>query len=308
MQHSSIHKADQHPRPHPRPRSRSRPCPGQVLPLQPMPLPLPRVVRRYCHLGLALLVFWMLAILAGPVLLAHKLVVLPASAHGFVDVRAWAGIPHAMDVLSNLPILLMGLVGLAAVKGLRSVSVSPETRQALVVFFVGLVLTSLGSAWYHWAPDANGLVWDRLGMAVAFSGVLSLAVAERVGRQAAALTLRLVLVVAAMSAVLPFAQGNVLPWGVVQFGGMALMVWVAWQKPCKTAMGIRLGLVVLVYALAKLLELGDAAVFQASGELVSGHSLKHLVASLAAWPVAQAMRQNARTAGANTALVFARAD
>jgi hypothetical protein len=89
----------------------------------------------------------------------------------------------------------------------------------------------------------------------------------------------------------------VLPWAVVQFGGMALMVWLALHQPRAGALGVRLGVLIGLYALAKLLELGDTAVFHASGEVVSGHSLKHLVAGLAAWPVLRAMRQNARATG-----------
>jgi len=93
----------------------------------------------------------------------------------------------------------------------------------------------------------------------------------------------------------------VLPWVVVQFGGMALMAWLALHKPRAGALGVRLGVLIGLYALAKLLELGDEAVFHATGEVVSGHSLKHLVAGLAAWPVLRAVRQNARATGRGAA-------
>jgi membrane-associated PAP2 superfamily phosphatase len=52
---------------------------------------------------------------------------------------------------------------------------------------------------------------------------LALAVAERVGQKPAACVMRLTLVVALLSALMPLTHGNVLPWVVVQFGGMALM-------------------------------------------------------------------------------------
>lgn len=170
-------------------------------------------------------------------------------------------------------------------------------RPALRVFFAGLVLTALGSAWYHWSPDPAGLVWDRLGMGVAFAGALALAVAERASPRAAVLALSVVLPMALTSAVLPLAPGSVLPWAVVQFGGMALFVWLALQPATSSALGVRLGLLIALYALAKLLEIGDEAVFHGTGGLVSGHSLKHVAAALTAWPVVQAMRQNARAAG-----------
>ncbi len=46
---------------------------------------------------------------------------------------------------------------------------------------------------------------------------------------------------------------------------------------------------ILVYALAKVLEQTDAQVFQLTPELVSGHTLKHIVASFGALPVLRAM-------------------
>lgn len=137
--------------------------------------------------------------------------------------------------------------------------------------------------------------------ALTFAGALALAVAERVGQKPAACVMRLTLMLALLSAVMPLTHGNVLPWAVVQFGGMALIVWLAQHQPRAGALGVRLGVLIGLYALAKLLELGDTAVFLATGAVVSGHSLKHLVAGLAAWPVLRAMRQNARATGRGAA-------
>jgi hypothetical protein len=55
------------------------------------------------------------------------------------------------------------------------------------------------------------------------------------------------------------------------------------------ALPVRWALLIAIYALAKLLELGDHAVFEWTGHLVSGHSLKHAVAACAAWPVVTAL-------------------
>ncbi|MGM9428635.1 hypothetical protein [Hydrogenophaga sp. MI9] len=246
----------------------------------------------------ALLSLWLMALWAGPLLLTaleattgialnpHGHSHLYAHGHPFVDARTLLGLPNAMDVLSNAPIAVAGLWGLLA---LRRSHWSGATRQAAQVFFVGLLLTGFGSAWYHRAPDAEGLVWDRLGMAVTFAGALALAVAGRVGEQPARHALWTALPLAVLSAMLPAANGNVLPWAVVQFGGMALIAWLALHQPVVGAAGIRLGALIGLYALAKGLELGDEAVFHATAETVSGHSLKHLAAACAAWPVIAAL-------------------
>lgn len=249
----------------------------------------------FARWAIALLLLWLLALTAGPALFealglalnAHGHAHLHAHGHPFVDARALFGIPNAMDVLTNAPLTLAGVWGLLALRGR---TLPRATQQAAQVFFAGLVATGFGSAWYHWAPDATGLVWDRLGMAVTFAGALALAVAERVGQAPARQVLRVLLPLAVLSAILPASTGNVLPWAVVQFGGMALIVWLALRKPVAGALGIRLGALIGLYALAKALELGDAAVFHATADTLSGHSLKHLVAALAAWPVIAALR------------------
>ena len=249
---------------------------------------------------LALSLLWGVAVFLGPPLLLSVGVVLAPSGHAhlyahghpFVDARIFWGVPNAMDVLSNLPLGLAGLMGLLMLRGKQ---MSPPTRHAMAVFFGGLICACLGSSGYHWAPNASGLMLDRLGMAVTFAGALGLALAERVGPTAAKLALPVMLASAALSAALAYTLGNVLPWGVVQFGGMALIAWAAWQPRLDDALGVSFTVLIGLYAVAKLCELNDAALFHLSGEWISGHTLKHLVAALAAWPViATLLRQNAQ--------------
>ena len=163
------------------------------------------------------------------------------------------------------------------------------------VFFGGLVLTSFCSGWYHWLPANAGLALDRLGMAVAFAGLLGLAAADRISARAGVAVGALVLVLGPLSVAVSAMTGNVLPWGVVQFGGMALIAWAAWQPRLDTAVGVSFTALIGLYAVAKLCELNDEVIFHLSGEWVSGHTLKHLAAALAAWPViVTLLRQNAQ--------------
>lgn len=147
---------------------------------------------------------------------------LPASAHqhDFADQRGWQGLPCALDVLSNLPFAVAGVWGLVWLRRLGALRLCPATRATAALFFGGLVLTAVGSGWYHWQPDDAGLLWDRLGMAAAFAGLLGLAVVGRISPRAGVAT-ALGLLVAGPAAVLVWAHtGNLLPWAVVQFGGL----------------------------------------------------------------------------------------
>ena len=151
--------------------------------------------------GLVLLVL----ALWGPVLHASP------HQHAFADQRTLWGIPCALDVLSNLPFALAGAWGLVLLGRVRSGVLDGATRATARLFCMGLVLTAAGSSWYHWQPDDAGLLWDRLGMTVAFAGMLGLAAAQRVSARAGGTT-ALVVLAAGPLAVLWWAHtGNLLP-------------------------------------------------------------------------------------------------
>ena len=216
---------------------------------------------------------------------------LPASAHqhDFADQRGWQGLPCALDELSNLPFAVAGAWGLVWLRRLGALRLCLATRATAALFFVGLVLTTAGSSWYHWQPDNAGLLWDRLGMSVAFAGLLGLAVVGRISPRAGLAT-ALGLMMAAPAAVLAWAHtGNLTPWAVVQFGGMLAVSALACLPHRHGALVLQLGALIAWYAAAKVMELADHSVYEATAGWVSGHTLKHLLAAGAALPVLFAM-------------------
>ncbi|WP_431098693.1 hypothetical protein [Polaromonas aquatica] len=240
--------------------------------------------RRECALA-GLLLALLLGALFGPS------VAQPSHYHDFADQRSWGWLPHAMDVISNLPFALWGMVGMwAMLRAMRVRAVSGAAAAMAALFFGGLWVTTAVSAAYHLQPDDAGLVWDRAGMVVAFAGLLGLAVMQTVSTRAGLALAAAVLALGPLSVHVWSLTGNVLPWAVLQFGGMALILACAFMRPTLVrALPVRWGLLIAIYALAKLLELGDHAVFEWTGHIVSGHSLKHVVASFAAWPVVSAL-------------------
>ena len=226
----------------------------------------------------------------------------PAHQHAFADARAWAGIPFAADVLSNLPFVLWGVAGLGVLARWQgtaspvSASASGRAQTALAaLFFTGLLLTAPASAFYHWQPVDSRLVIDRLGMVLAFSGLIGLAAADRVSARAGLCMALSVLVLGPVSVGAWSASGNVTPWLLVQLGGMALVLCLACLKPLPGAPAVAWGAVIVIYAIAKIFEMNDDAVYAATSGLVSGHSLKHIVASCAAWPVVMTWVSDAKS-------------
>src|SRR5437879_2857389 len=81
----------------------------------------------------------------------------PTAYHNFADQRPMVGVPHALNVLSNWPFVVVGVLGLAYMASPRShragTFVDPIERMPYWVYFVGLVLTGFGSAYYHANPN-----------------------------------------------------------------------------------------------------------------------------------------------------------
>jgi hypothetical protein len=116
-------------------------------------------------------------------------------------------------------------------------------------------------------------------------------VCERVSQRAGWPAAWFVLTTGLLAAEVVQETGNVLPWALVQFGGMALVLTLALATPMRGAVGLKLGWVIFFYVVAKAFELADHQIYEASGHLISGHSLKHLVAALAGLPVLAALRK-----------------
>lgn len=249
-------------------------------PYRHLPTPL-RVRRREGALALVALLLGVLA-LAAPALQQ------PAHYHDFADQRAWGALPHALDVLSNAPFALWGAAGLwALARALLRRAVDGAQAGLAALFFAGLIVTAGVSSYYHWQPDDAGLAWDRGGMVLAFAGLLGLAALQAVSRRAG-IALAAAVLLLGLAAVQHWAvTGNFLPWALLQGGGMVFIGVAACLRPVSPESGlkIRWALVIALYALAKGLELADQPVFELTGQLVSGHSLKHIVASFSAWPV-----------------------
>ena len=215
----------------------------------------------------------------------------PEHYHAFADRRGWLGVPHAADVLSNLGFVLAGLAGWVALARADYQKLNGTARALCALFFTGLLCSGAGSAYYHWAPQDSSLVWDRLGMSLAFAGLLGLAVQTRIDDISARITAG-VLLVAAPASVAVWAQtSNVLPWVLVQGGGMLTLLWLAFVAPRRHALPMELGWVLGLYLVAKLLEFSDGDVFDVTAHSISGHSLKHWMAAAAAWPVLRALLQ-----------------
>lgn len=234
--------------------------------------------------GIAILI--LVTVLLALIGLLLKPIPQPLEYHNFVDQRSWLGIPNAGDVLSNIPFALAGLWGLYLLSASGKITfLDPRERWPWLGVSIGLFLTAFGSAYYHLAPDNARLVWDRLPMTIVFMSFVAALIAERINIRLGLWLWPLLLAVGIYSVFQWRAseirgEGDLRLYAAVQIYAV-LVALVMLLAPARYTRTWDLAIVAGWYALAKLLETFDRQIFALDGDLVSGHTLKHLAAAMA---------------------------
>jgi Ceramidase len=195
--------------------------------------------------------------------------------HGFADQRTMFGIPNFWNVVSNLPFILVGVVGLCRVRGNLSAS----------TFFLGVLLTGFGSSYYHWRPDDIGLFWDRLPMSIAFMAALAYVVEERIDERIGRMLLWPLILLGIVSLLVWIRTDDLRLYAWVQFFPCVVLPLMFWLLAPKFTGTMYWFAAAGLYLLAKVLEYADAAIFSATGNVMSGHALKHLAAAGACYAI-----------------------
>jgi hypothetical protein len=210
----------------------------------------------------------------------------PISYHDFADKRGIAGIPNALNVLSNLPFAVVGTLGLstALYRSTRTAMFSHAwERWPYVALFAGVLLTAFGSSFYHMDPNNTSLLWDRLPITVGFMGLLTAIVGERVSIRLARRLLIPLLLLGVASVHWWYlgelrGQGDLRPYALVQYGSLLIIVLLIALLRSRYADTRYVVAALVGYGAAMALDLADRAVFSLGG-IVSGHTLKHILAS-----------------------------
>lgn len=214
----------------------------------------------------------------------------PKSYHDFADQRPLFGVPHSLNVLSNFPFVLVGALGLAFMASSRSrqpgVFIDSAERWPYWAYFVGLVITGFASSYYHANPNNATLVCDRIGLALTLTALFSAILAERLHPACARYLLVPMLLLGAGSVLYwdwteRHGAGDLRLYFTVQFFPLIVLPLLLFLYPLRYTRGGDLFASLVSYGLAKGLEMLDRQVYTAAG-IVSGHTLKHLVAGLSA--------------------------
>jgi hypothetical protein len=230
------------------------------------------------------------AILAAAAIVSS--LILPAipqdpSYHNFADSRLFLGIPNTLDVLSNVPLIVLGVVGIVLCRQEADPNPAPELVRLKIIFFITVILTGVGSSIYHWRPDNFTIIWDRLPLSVMFMVLYLVVLADRISSRAAAGLLWITLAAGPASVLYWYwselqGAGDLRFYGIIQLLPLLLIPATMLLRPHGTIKNAVLWKAFALYALAKIFEFMDGQIFAWTG-FVSGHTLKHLCAGVAVY-------------------------
>ena len=213
--------------------------------------------------------------------------------HLFADLRTCLGLKNFGNVASNLLFLVVGAIGMAWCYGNSGMT----ARRSWIVFFLGVALVFFGSGYYHYGSNDDSLVWDRLPMTVAFMGLFAALLIEH-----AAVKHELALLVPA----LVIGIGSVILWKYtndlrvylwVQITPLLVIPYLIAAYPGQFTHRHYLLYGVGLYGLALVAQFLDSGIYVATGNAISGHSLKHLVAAAAPFCLYLMLKRRASTNG-----------
>jgi len=204
--------------------------------------------------------------------------------HAFADHRTLLGIPNFWNVVSNLPFLIVGVLGCMVVRRKAPAGFAAPLAQGYYLFFGAVAMVALGSGYYHWAPSNATLVWDRIPMTIGFMALFSIVIGEFVSLKAARKSLYPFIIFGLLAVFYWWftegqGRGDLRPYILVQFLPMLLIPAILLFFTSNYTHRYGYWLVLFFYVVAKMCESFDEQILNALGYM-SGHALKHVSAAL----------------------------
>ena len=226
-----------------------------------------------------------LAVLVIVIGLLLKPIPQPPTYHDFADQRSWLGVANTWNVLSNIPLALAGIGGLFLLLSGRVEFIDKRECWLWMGVSIGLVLSGLGSGYYHLAPNNSRIVWDRLGIVIILMSYVAALISERIDIRLGLWLWPILLIIGFFSVFLWYAgelhgESDLRFYlGVQVFTILVTLLILLTPAPYTRTWD--LAVVMMFFGLARLFEIFDHQIYRLSEDTISGHSLKHLAAAMA---------------------------
>lgn len=208
------------------------------------------------------------------------------SYHDFADQREAFGIPNFLNVITNLPFAIVGLMGFKIGRRIKEKSLKNIGN----TIFTGFVLVALGSGYYHLWPSNDTLIYDRIPIVIIvmsfFAFIIYDCISPRKGYNAL-----VILNISGIMSVVYWAltehngHGDLRWYGLAQFFPIIAIPLMLILYKSSFNYYKQIIFIFLFFALARVAEKFDKEIYFIIDKTVSGHSLKHLLMAVSCYRI-----------------------
>ncbi|KAK9211244.1 hypothetical protein WN943_000618 [Citrus x changshan-huyou] len=188
--------------------------------------------------------------------------------HLFADLRNFFGVPNTLNVLSNFPFLIAGVMGFRG------------EVWGWALFYAGITGVAFGSAYYHLKPDDDRVMWDTLPMMIAYASLFSSLLAERVDAKIGLSCLIALVSVSFLSMIYARTFNDFRLCMTFQLIPTIAIPVVTFLFPPKYTHSRCWLYATGFYLLAKFEAAADRKIYSKTHYIISGHSLEHLCSAI----------------------------
>ena len=205
-------------------------------------------------------------------------ITLPKGYHYFADKRRLVGLPNAMNVLSNLFIIIPVIY-------LLKHKTENNTNNNLLI--IHITLLSLASAYYHYNPSDKSIFWDILMIATLSIIVLNIINEYKYGS--------LFYILGILSVVYWKQTGDIRLYLLILIG-VPIIFFLKYygNKEEEDDKGIKKNLYIILFftVLYRFVEYYDHQIYNITNKMISGHTLKHIFAGLSILYIVKLLKED----------------
>nr|XP_011458907.1 PREDICTED: uncharacterized protein LOC101307374 isoform X1 [Fragaria vesca subsp. vesca] len=197
--------------------------------------------------------------------------------HHYADMRNFLGVPNTLNVITNFPFLVVGVLGfvLCLQGGFFNISLPGEVW-GWALFYAGIAGLAFGSAYYHLKPDDSRVTWDTLPMMITLSSLFSSFLVERVGERIGLSCLFALLFIAFLSTAYERTCNDIRLYMMFELIPCIAIPGMTFVFPPKYTHSRYWLWAAGAYILSKFEAFADMKIYHANQYTISGHSLEHL--------------------------------
>lgn len=211
--------------------------------------------------------------------------------HDFAGDEPLLGIANFLNVISNLPFLVVGILGILFLKKAKNKNFfNPKEKIFYYCFFGSVSLVCFGSSYYHLDPHNGTLVWDRAPIVMAVASIFSAILYERINKKLGFNLLYPLMLFAAFSAFYWYytetiGQGDLRLYAFVQIYPLIIVPFIIFLLPGIYDSGKYIIYGLICYGIARVFEIFDVRIHELTADIIAGHPIKHLFAALGTYYV-----------------------